>query len=261
MKIIQMKTVVWSLPLILFAVSVCSAQSVLYLPQFVDGIQPSGNVFWASAIAITNPAPVGTPAATGTITLTQDNGTPLNVAFFDENHAPAGNTFQLAGGQTKFFDWPVLNGGPVLGQPFSSGFATVSSNLPVVAGLVFYEGGATGALIGEAGVLAATPLTRQAIVAVKDNNTNTGVAIANPRTAGATLTFQLLDKSATEIAPQVTRPLPANNHTAFFVSDLFPNVTSKIYGTMRITSDVPIVSTGLLFSLTSFATLPVVPLQ
>jgi hypothetical protein len=259
MKEIHMKNVVLSLGLVLFVVGVCPAQSVLYFPQFVDGVQ--GNVFWASAIAVTNPAAVGTPAATGSITLTQDNGTPLDVPFFDENHVPAGNTFQLAGGQTKFFDSPVLSGGVGLGQPFSVGFATVTSNLPITGGLVFYEGGANGLLIGEAGVLSATPLTRQATVVVKDNNSNVGVAVANPGTGTANLTFQLLDKSGAELSPQVTRTLAANNHTAFFVPDLFPSVTDKIYGTMRMISNVPVVSTALLFSLGSFATLPLIPLQ
>ena len=259
MKNIHMKNVVLSLGLVLFVVGVCRAQSVLYFPQFVDGVQ--GNVFWATAIVVTNPAAVGTPAATGSITLTQDNGTPLNVQFFDETHVTTGNTFQLAGGQTKFFDSPVLNGGVGLGQPFSVGFATVTSNLPITAGLVFYEGGVNGGVIGEAGVLSATPLTRQAAVVVKDNNTSVGVAVANPGTGTANLTFELLDKSGTDLAPQVTRTLAANNHTAFFVQDLFPSVTSKIFGTMRITSDVPIVSTALLFSLGSFATLPSIPVQ
>ena len=256
MKDIQMKNVILSLSLVLSVVGVCSAQSVLYFPQFVDGLQ--GNVLWASALAITNPAGFGTPAANGTITLTQDNGTPLNVTFYDENHAPTGNTFQLAGGQTKLFDSPALNS---MFGPFNVGFATVTSNLPVTGGLVFYEAGANGALIGEAGVLSAAPLTRQATVIVKDNNTNTGVAVANPGNGTATLTFELLDKSGADIVTPVTRMLPANNHTAFFVTDLFPSVTAKIYGTMRITSDVPIVSTALLFSLGSFATLPLFPLQ
>src|SRR5262249_9158417 len=233
------------------------AQSVLYFPQFVDGVQ--GTVLWGSAIALTNPAAIGAPAATGTITLTQDNGTPLNVPLFDENHAPASNTFQLAGGQTKFFNSPVLNGNVGFGQ-FSSGFVTVTSSLPITGGLVFFEAGANGAVIGEAGVLSATPLMRQATVVVKDNNSSTGVAVANPG-GTANLRFQLLDTSGAEIAPQVTRTLAANNHTAFFVGDLFPSVTSKIFGTMRIISDVPIVSTALLFSLGSFATLPSVPVQ
>ena len=258
MKSIQIKNVILSLGLVLFVVGICPAQSVLYFPQFVDGVQ--GTVFWGSAIAITNPAAVGTPVASATIILTQDNGSPLNVPLFDENHVSVGNTFQLAGGQTKFFNSPVLNGGVGPGQPFSSGFVTVTSNLPITGGLVFYEGGENGAVIGEAGVLSAPPLMRQATLVVKDNNSNTGVAVASPG-GTANLTFQLLDRSGAELAPQVTRALPANNHTAFFVSDLFPSVTSKIYGTMRIISDVPIVSTALLFSLGSFATLPSSPVQ
>jgi hypothetical protein len=258
MKKIQMKSVILSFALVLLVAGVCSAQSVLYFPQFVDGLQ--GNVLWATAMAVTNPAGLGTPAANGTITLTQDNGTPLSVTFFDENHVATGNTFQLAGGQTKLFNSPVLNGTPA-GLAFSSGFATETSNLPVTAGLVFYEASLTGGLVGAAGVLSSAPLTRQATVVVKDTNTNTAVAVANPGAGTATLTFQLLDKSGVDMAPQVVRALPANNHTAFFVPDLFPSVTSKIYGTMRITSDVPIVSTALLFSLGSFATVPLFPLQ
>src|SRR5215467_3637196 len=92
MKNIEMRNVLLGVPLVLFIVGVCSAQSVLYFPQFVDG--PLGSDVWATAIAITNPAALGTPPATGTITLTQDNGTPLNVQFFDETHAPISNTFQ-----------------------------------------------------------------------------------------------------------------------------------------------------------------------
>jgi hypothetical protein len=258
MKTIQMKNVVLSLPLVLFVVGVCSAQSVLYFPQFVDG--PLGNTFWASAMAITNTAALGTPVATGTITVTQENGTPMNITFLDETGVPTSNTFQLAGGQTKFFNSPTLGGGPN-GLSFNVGFVTVTSNLPIAGGLIYYEGGPTGGLIGEAGVLSSTPLTRQATVVAKDNNTNTAVAVANPGTGTATLTFQLLDKSGSQMAPQVTRTLAANNHTAFFVPDLFPSLTSKIYGTMRITSDVPVVSTALLFSLGSFSTLPLLPFQ
>jgi hypothetical protein len=234
------------------------AESVLYFPQFVEGSQ-GGGVFWATGIAIVNPAGSGTPAASGTITLTQDNGTPMTITFQDENGAPVGSTFQLVGGQTKLFFSPSLNSDKDRALPLKSGFATVTSNLPVAGGLVFFEVGPNG-IIGEAGVPAATPLTRQATVVTKDYH-NTGVAVANPGTGTATITFQLLDKSGASIVPQVTRTLAANNHTAFFVTDLFPSAPSPIYGTMRVTSDKPIVSTALLFAQSGqFATVPVFPL-
>src|SRR5579862_3366201 len=120
---------------------ICSAQSTVYFPQFVDGIQ--GNVYWGSIITVTNAAAPGTPAATGTVTVTANDGTPWNLAFSDQSGASLPNTFQLAGGQTQVFVSPAINGTGVR-PAFNSGFATVASSLPVTAGLVFFEGDATG---------------------------------------------------------------------------------------------------------------------
>jgi hypothetical protein len=251
----------WSLALVLFIAGIGSAQTTLYFPQFVDGAQnPQGGVSWGTAIAITNAAALGTPAASGTITLTKDGGTPMNITLFDENNAPAGNTFQLAGGQTKFFVSPQLNGDNI--QPFNSGFATVTSNLPVTGGLIFFEGNSEGTF-ATAAVPASAALTRQATLVVVDhpnsvnNANNTGVAVANPGTSTANITFQLLDKSGNSIAPQVTRTVAANNHTAFFVTDLFPNAPVPIFGTLRIISDIPIATTALFFEGHTFSTFPI----
>src|SRR5262249_37041071 len=252
-----MKKIVSSLAFVLFAAGVCSAQTVLYFPHFVDGGQPGGTVGWLSAIVVTNPAALGTPAASGTITLTNDNGTPMNLALLDENGQPAGSTFQIAGGQTKFFISPQSDANNVL--PYNSGFATLTSNLPVTGTSVYIELNANGT-IGTAGVPASTPLTRQAIIAFKDGNSNTGLAVANPGAGTATITFQLLDKFGSQIVAPVTRTLAANNHTAYFVSELFPSAPSSFAGTLRITSDKAIVTTALFFSDATFGTLPVFPL-
>jgi hypothetical protein len=64
-------------------------------PQFVDGVPGGG--FWASVIAVTNAAAVGTPAASGTVTVTKPDGTPLNVTFFDENGRTPQIPFNLRG--------------------------------------------------------------------------------------------------------------------------------------------------------------------
>jgi hypothetical protein len=138
----------------------------------------------------------------------------------------------------------------------------VTSNLPIIAGLVFFEGNSS-AQISQAGVQAATPLTRQAILAVRFPQQNTGVAVAYPGTDTANITFQLVDKSGAPIVPQVTKQLAANNQSAFFISDLFPNAPAIIFGTMRIISDKPIVSTALLVAEPQglLATVPIIPLQ
>jgi hypothetical protein len=246
-----MKNILSSLIFVLLGAVVCSAQSVLYFPHFVDGSQ-GGGILWATLITVTNPAGAGTASASGTITMTRDDGTPMNIALKDENGGPAGNTFQLAGGQTKFF-FSSSSGS------LTTGFATVTSNLPVSGALVFFLL-APGAF-SEVGVPAATPLTRQATVVAEANGFNTGVGLANPGTGAATITFQLLDTHGAPIVPQVIRTLPANNHIAFFVTDLFPSAPSAVFGTLRITSDTPVVSTALLFNQNNFASLPVFPLE
>src|SRR5438876_9756712 len=100
----SMKRIIRSLLYMLAAAGVCPAQTTFYFPQIADGMQ-SGGIAWFTAIAVTNPAQTGT--ATGTITFTQDNGTPFNLAFTDQSDRPVGSgstiPFQLAGGQTRFF--------------------------------------------------------------------------------------------------------------------------------------------------------------
>ena len=253
-----MRPIVWSLAVVVLAASLCSAQSVLYFPQFVDGSPGQG--FWGSAIAVSNPAVSGTAAVSGTITVTKFDGSPLNITFVDDSMVPTTSTFQLAGGQTKIFYSPTLGGNL---QPFVNGFATVTSSAPVAAGLVFLEGNSSFSVISQAGVPGVTPLTRQASVAIRNTAENTGVAVAYPGTGTANVTYQLLDKSGALIVPAVTKTLGANNQTAFYITDLFPSLPAQIAGTLRITSDQPVVAVALLIALPQglLSTIPVFPVQ
>jgi hypothetical protein len=245
---------------ILVSAVICSAQSVVYLPQYVDGT-PGGGGFWGSIIAVSNAAAPGTPISNGTVTVNRDDGTPLTVAFVDENGAPTTNAFQLAGGQTKIFLSPTLAGNGL--PPFNVGFATVSSDLPVTAGLVFVEGDGTNGTTSQAGVAGVTPLTKQAAVAVRNPTLNTGVAIAYAGPGTTTITFQLLDKSGTLLVPAVTRTLNTNNHTAFFISELFPTAPASITGTLRMISTQGIVAMALLITQPKglLASTPTFPVQ
>ena len=257
-----MKKLLWTLIFVFTVSGVCSAQSVIYFPQIAEGLQ-SSTVVWASIIALTNTAAVGTATASGTITFRQDNGSLLNLVLYDENEnrisTGSSVSFQIAGGQTKFFSTSTLVGAPT--PTLVTGYAEVSSNSPLSGMVVFLEGSAQRVL-GQATVFAATPLTRQTIFAVHDSEDDTGIAVANPSaTTTANITFQLLDINGVVLATG-TRTLAARNHTAFFIRELFPNVTQSVIGTMRITSDVGIVTLGLLFGDEGgFTTLPVFPLQ
>jgi len=254
----KMKYVFLPLAWILGVTITCSAQTTLYFPQVADGLQ-AGNIGWITVIAITNAAAPGTPAASGTITLTQDNGSAFNVAFYEDTNPElrvgSGNTvpFQVAGGQTKAFS----SHGDV---PLNSGFATVTSNLPIVGAAAFIEFSGPFIVIGEAGVPAATPLLRQVILVAK--NHLTGVAIVNPGASTATVTFQLLDQNGVAAFPVISKTIAGMNHTAFFVGQLFPSVSMGFYGTMRIVSDTPLLATALIFEISggNFATFPVFPL-
>jgi len=253
-----MKGIVWSLFWILFATTLCSAQTTLYFPQIADG--RSGGFGWVTAIAITNPAPLGSATASVTLSFNQDDGTALNLPLTDLAGQPvsvsAGSFgFQISGGQTRLY---VSTG---LASSITTGFATITSNLPVVGAVVFFEFTDAGARVAEAGVAAAAPLTQQATI-VSKNNQDTGVAVANPGTQTGTVTFLLLDTNGASLFPAVTRSLAGKNHTAFFVSQLFPNLPNGFFGTLRITSSIPIVTTSLLFENDGkFATLPVFAFQ
>jgi hypothetical protein len=232
-----------------------SAQSVLYLPQIADG--QAGAAVWTTSIEITNP--VSTGVATGTITFTQDNGEAFNVRFTDQQGhlVGGGNTisFQLATGQTNFFSSTAAG-------PLTVGFATVTSNLPVAVGAVFVETSITTRTnIAQAGVAAATPLARQAIFATVTRTVDTGVAIANPNTTTANITLQLVDTNGVVAFPASNMTLPPNNHTAKFVSQLFPAAAPSFYGTLQIISQTPLVTTPLFFqSDGTFTTVPVISL-
>ena len=254
MKNIVMKNILWTLVFVFSAAGICSAQTVLYFPQFVDGNQPDTSVYWGTLMAVTNPAGLNTPPASVEVVVKRESGAVMDITFADDTGQPTSNTFQLAGGQTKFLFSPkvlALN----TSVPYNVGYAIVTSNLAVSATSIFLEGNASGPF-ALAGVPASTPLNRQTIIA----SANAGLAAFNPSAATANIVFQFLDKSGTPIGSSVTRTLAANNHTAFFVSQLFPSVSPTTFGTMRITSDQGIVATALLFQNGAFGTIPIFPL-
>jgi hypothetical protein len=259
-----MKRIGISLIWIFMAAAVCSAQNTVYFPQVVGGLQ--GNVGWATGFMVTNPAAAGSPAASGTITLYQDNGMPFNIAgnfmnsFTQQAAAGPGNTisFQISGGQTRYFLLEEPN------FPLATGFAKLTSTLPLVASSVFIEAYVpSGVEIAWAGVPGAVASARQSAFVVRDEGVDFGLAYANPNTAPATVTFQLLNTTGVAVGSPVTRTLEANNHGALFVSELFPTMPARFFGTMTITTaaSTPVTAITLLFTSAGlFSTVPMIPL-
>ncbi len=229
--------------------------STFYFPQVADGIQADG-VSWKTTIFLANLA--GDSTADGTVTFTTSSGAPFNIGFVDSAGSPvsSGNTipFSIAAGQSRKF---VSTSSGAL----SIGYATVSSSAPVNGTAVFSEFATSGGLIGEAGVPSATALGRQVIFVDTQSGFSTGVAYANPNSSGANITLQLFGPNGNPIGSPVAQFLPGNQHTAKFVSELFPSAAA-FAGTMQITSSTPLAAIALRFAPAgSFTTLPPVPLN
>jgi hypothetical protein len=253
-----MRRIFWSAVWILMTCVFCSAQNTLYFPQIADGFSTNGTA-WVTGIGVTNTAAPGTATASGTITLTKDDGTPWTVSFSDDQNRPVATgssiPFQIAGGQTRLFISRAS-------ESLTSGFATVTSTLPVVGATLFIEFADLGnTRIAEAGVPASSALSRQGTFVTRISGSNSGIAVANPGVGAATVTFQLLDTNGVAPLPAVTRTVAAKGHTAFFASELFPALSQSFFGTIQITSSTPVVTTALVFETNGqFATFPVFPL-
>ena len=242
---------------ILTATVVCSAQTTFYYPHVANGVLGGG--VWKTTIFLTNPS---STAASGTITFMQEvtsnlglAGLPFAINFTDETGAPAGSgntiTFSVPPGATRKY---VSSGTGT----YAGGFASVVTDVGSVNGTaIFSEFDGSGKLIGEAGVPASPSVRNQAIFVDSQGGFNVGVAYANPGSASTQVTLSLLNSAAATVAT-TTQPLGPGNHTAAFISQLFPGVPPLV-GTMKISGvDGPLAAIALRFDGTSplFTTLP-----
>ena len=252
-----MKRIFLTLVWVITAAVLGSAQTTGYFPQVANGIQADG-VTWKTTIYITNPAPLGSAAASGTITFTASNGSPFAISFVDSNGAPAGSentiSFAISGGQTRKY---VSTGTGAL----SIGFGTLSASATVIGTAVFSQFAAGGALVSEASVQTSSPSLRQAIFVDTQSGFDTGLAYANPNSGPASINLNLLNTEGVAVLPSTTRTLAGNTQTAGFVrGDFFPT-SPAMAGTLQITSSVPVAAVALRFSSAGlFTTLPPITL-
>jgi hypothetical protein len=84
-----------------------------------------------------------------------------------------------------------------------------------------------GSTIAQAAVFSSVPLAQQGTFVIEDNSNDTAVAIANPGSALANMSFQLLDTTGKTVAAANNVLLPAQNHVAKFVSQLVPSLQRR----------------------------------
>jgi len=242
-----------------------SAQSTTtYLPQVALG--RSGSLVWVTHIAVYNTAPIGTSTATVTIRFVRSDGSNFNIAgtYSTDEGLPAGTgntiSFTIPGGGSRFF----IMEGPA--TPLAAGFGIVTSNVPVTAAAAFQaEYLSNGESAGEAGITAATARSAQAVFGILNEWTNTALAIANPNSTPATVTFQILGQDGTVAGSPAVRTIGAENHTALFINELFTGIGSTFFGSVRITTSeqTPVAVTMLLYDIDAgtFSGFPVMEIQ
>jgi hypothetical protein len=232
-----MKRVLLVSVLILFTASLSFGQSTFYFAHVVNG--NAGGV-WKTTIFLTNPAATGSPAVSGSVTLTRDNsvltglGTAMSVSFVDEAGAAvgSGNTipFQIPGGGSRKFTSTGTGA-------FQGGFATVNSTGPISGTAVFSLFNTAGTqLIAEAGVPSAVVTSKQSIFVDIGNGLDVGVAYANPNAGPVTVTLKVLNSNAQQVLTTAS-PLGSGNHKAAFLSEFFPGI-QPMSGTMQIEGDL-----------------------
>ena len=96
-----------------------------------------------------------------------------------------------------------------------------------------------GVLIAEAGVPASEPLQEGRIFAEVDGNVNTGLAIANPNNARATIGFYFTDAGGERFG-EGSFQLGGHEQTAKFLNQAPFNGGDEVLGTFTFTSSVPI---------------------
>jgi hypothetical protein len=252
-----MKRTILLVCILLVSSVVCSAQQfTYYYPQIASGIYSEG--FWQTTIFVTNANAIGSGAASGSITFTRDDGTPYNMTWVDERgqQVASGNVvpFQLSGGETRRFT-SVADG------PLSTGFATVTATGAVTGTAVFTQFDSGGRMLGEAGVPAAIPLGKQAILVDTLNGFKTGFAIANPNAAPLNITFQLVNDFG-QIVGTSQRSVPPHQHFSAFIHEMFP-ASAPMVGRLQFWCMNPMAAVGLRFdpSFALFTTLPPLAVQ
>ena len=114
-----------------------------------------------------------------------------------------------------------------------------SSGSTTPAGVAIFGFRQGNVLVTEAGVPASPLITSGRIYAEVNGPVNTGLAIANPNSQTANITFHFTNASGVDFGTSSTT-IPANQQTAKFLDQAPFSGGSTVQGTFSFTSDVPV---------------------
>ncbi len=262
------------------------APASLYHVDFVEAgrfEETEGSTTYAGSYSYTNTGP-----DTGAVVFNYDDGDSCTYSVTFETPTAGSLTYTCTEGETGGSDWRLVDDPdyvPVGAESFSipnlggwsvtsngteadmrSGYgrirAEAGSNTPSGIAIFGYNPG--GTLISEAGVPATEAVRQGRIFAEVNGPVNTGLAIANPNDAPATILFHFTDTEGVRFG-EGSFELGAREQTARFLNETPFNSGEVESGTFTFTSSVPIAVIALR-GLTNrdgeflMTTLPVAPL-
>jgi Fungalysin metallopeptidase (M36)/Bacterial pre-peptidase C-terminal domain/Fungalysin/Thermolysin Propeptide Motif len=202
--------------------------STLYFPQVADGGGYTTTVILSNTSGATE---------TGTISISNDAGAPLNVRPVGGTTGPTFSYSIPAAGTFVF----KTDGSPSFVR---SGWVKVTpdngSNAPIGAGVFSYS--PAGILVTESGIPSSAATTRARLYVDTSNGHDTGLAISNPAGTPITVNLQAFqtDGSSAGNGP-VAVNLAANGHLSAFVGQLISGLPLGFTGVADLTSSSPFV--------------------
>ena len=227
-------------------VSTDSTQSRFILPQVAigTGIRTSFVFFNISS----------SETANVTMTLTQDDGSPLTVNF---SSGQRGSTFNFQIPPCGAVLVETTDTGTVL-----AGAAVVSSNVPIGVSAIFTLLDAKRGISTEAGVGDSPELSDFSLPVDLTSGFNTGMALFNNNADPANLQVTFVNQDGS-VAPQERVQLTIDpfslaslNHLARFITDLIQGL-GEVQGQLRVVSSLPVAALTLRQGATTLTTLPV----
>lgn len=231
-----------------YQLEVYEVQKILF-PQLANG--SFDEFYFTTSILLLNPSQ---QPAVGSVSFHNWDGSPMPVS--------TGSGEPVS---TYWFNLPS-KGSLVLktdgNGPGTSGYAIVTSNLPVGGSAIFSEYDSGGVLVTEAGVRASQTMEFFAFPVDTTGDLNAGFAICNPNDRSVILTFKLLDGSGHQVTSR-SLSLGSGQQLAQFVAgvgQLFPTVTA-VRGSLQVLADGPVAAVALRSSSNTLTTLDPIPLN
>jgi hypothetical protein len=221
-------------------------QFTLRFPQIADGGGGAAGG-WRTSIILANRSAT---AANATISFFNDDGTPLSLAVGGIQQSQTSIVVPALG----VAEVQTQGGGPL-----TAGWAQVQSDQNLTGSAIFGLLDGSGNSVTEVGAPASFALNSMSVFAQNGATTSTGIALANPNNAGATVTLTLKDSNSTQLA-QTSVNIAGMGHISRYANELFPSIPpGEFQGKIEVLSTLPVVGLTLRQRGSVFTSLPIIP--